>query len=318
MPVFPKPSFVYAYDVQTQIASLRAHRQTPDRLIPAKDPARMLLATWNIANFGAQDRRDSEFQLLAEILSWFDVAAIQECRENFSHLEQVHSRLPASYRLLFTDIAGNQERMAFLYDSSKLTLLEKIGEISIPPADLANITLPGLTQAFRGFDRNPYLATFKVGQTDFMFVNVHLYFGSTQSADIQRRSLETFAVARWADQRRRSAFSFTKEIVALGDFNMPKAAPGDAVFEALTAKGLELPDHSSIIGSSIASDAQYDQVAFFPGSTALKFTGKKGVFDYDKVVFPDLWQARGQMDFNAYLRYYISDHRPMWLEFNVT
>jgi hypothetical protein len=42
------------------------------------------------------------------------------------------------------------------------------------------------------------------------------------------------------------------------------------------------------------------------------------VFDYDKVVFPDLWQARGQTDFNAYLRYYMSDHRPMWVEFNVT
>jgi endonuclease/exonuclease/phosphatase family metal-dependent hydrolase len=318
MPVFPKPAFPYDYDIQAQVRFLRAHRQTPDRLIPAKHPDRMLLATWNIANFGAQERRDSEFQLLAEILSWFDIAAIQECRENFSHLEQVHNHMPASCRLLFTDIAGNQERMAFVYDSSKLTLLEKIGEISLPPADLPNITLPGVTQPFRGFDRNPYLATFKVGQTNFMFVNVHLYFGSTASDDMQRRSLETFAVARWADQRRRSAFSFTKEIVALGDFNMPKAVPGDPIFEALTAKGLTLPDHSSIIGSSIASDAQYDQVAFFPGSTAARFTSRKGVFDYDKVVFPDLWQSRGRTDFNAYLRYYLSDHRPMWVEFNVT
>ncbi len=318
MPVFPQPTFAYDYDVQAQIAFLRAHRQQPDRLIPAKDPGRMLLATWNIANFGAQERRATEFQLIAEVLSWFDVAAIQECRENFSHLAQVHSHLPASYRLLFTDTAGNDERMAFVYDSSKLRLLEKVGEISIPPSDLGFIKLPGVTQLFRGFDRNPYLATFKIGQTDFMFVNVHLYFGSAQSADTQRRSLETFAVARWADQRRKSAFAFTKEIIALGDFNMPKAMPGDPVFEALTAKGLELPDHSSIIGSSIASDAQYDQVAFFPGSTATKFTGKKGVFDYDKVVFPDLWESRGQSDFNAYLRYYLSDHRPMWVEFNVT
>jgi exonuclease III len=318
MPVFPQPTFEYSYSVQTQVGFLRAHRQKPDRLIPARDPGRMLLATWNIANFGAQNRRDSEFRLLAEVLSWFDIAAIQECRENYSHLEQVHTHLPASYRLLFTDIAGNDERMSFVYDASKLTLLEKIGEISIPPSDLGFIKLPGVTQAFRGFDRNPYLATFKIGQTDFMFVNVHLYFGSAQAVDMERRSLETFAVARWADQRRRSPYSFTKEIVALGDFNMPKAQPGDAVYEALTAKGLELPDHSSIVGSSIASDAQYDQVAFFPGQTATRFTGHKGVFDYDKVVFPDLWQARGQADFNAYLRYYLSDHRPMWVEFDVT
>jgi len=318
MPVFPKPSFPYTYDVPTQVNLLRAHRQQPDRLIPAKSPDRMLLATWNIANFGAQDRRDSEFQIIAEVLSWFDVVAVQEVRENFSHLEAVHAHLPAPYRLLFTDIAGNDERMTFVYDSSKLTLLEKIGEIAIPPSDLQFIKLPTVTQAFKGFDRNPYIATFKIGQTDFLFVNVHLYFGSDAPADMQRRSLETFAVARWADQRRKSPFAFTKEIVALGDFNMPKAAPGDPVHDALVAKGLELPDHSGVIGSSIVNDAQYDEVAFFPGPTADQFTGNKGVFDYDAVIFPDLWQARGKTDFDAYLRYYISDHRPMWVEFNVT
>jgi hypothetical protein len=37
------------------------------------------------------------------------------------------------------------------------------------------------------------------------------------------------------------------------------------------------------------------------------------VFDYDAVVFRDLWTAKGQAVFNGYLRYYMSDHRPMWL-----
>ncbi len=318
MPVFPQPTFPYTYDVATQVAFLRAHRSQADRLIPAKSDDHLLLGTWNIANFGAQNRRDQDFQVIAEILSWFDVVAVQEVRENFSHLEQVHSHLPAPYRLLFTDIAGNMERMTFVYDASKVTLLEKIGEISIPPSDLPNIKLPGITQTFRGFDRNPYLATFRAGQIDLLFVNVHLYFGSDQSEDLQRRSLETFAVARWADQRRKSQYAFTKEIVALGDFNMPKAAPGDPVYDALIARGLELPDHSGVIGSSIVNDAQYDEVAFFPGDTATRFTGKKGIFDYDTVIFPDLWQSRGKSDFDAYLRYYMSDHRPMWVEFKIT
>ena len=25
--------------------------------------------------------------------------------------------------------------------------------------------------------------------------------------------------------------------------------------------------------------------------------------------------SRGEKDYNAYLRYYLSDHRPMWMEF---
>jgi len=39
-----------------------------------------------------------------------------------------------------------------------------------------------------------------------------------------------------------------------------------------------------------------------------------GVFDFDGVVFPDLWAGRGRAAFHAYLRYYLSDHRPMWVE----
>jgi hypothetical protein len=37
---------------------------------------------------------------------------------------------------------------------------------------------------------------------------------------MQRHALETYAVARWAALRRRSRFSFTREIVALGDFKI--------------------------------------------------------------------------------------------------
>ena len=107
----------------------------------------------------------------------------------------------------------------------------------------------------------------------------------------------------------------TRELVAMGDFNMPKIQPGDPIFDALTRLGLEIPNHSTQIASSIASDANYHQVAFFPGTTRNCFTGRKGVFDFDTVVFPTLWQdgANGK-DFKAYLRYYLSDHRPMWVE----
>ncbi|HEV2070903.1 MAG TPA: hypothetical protein VGR26_14015, partial [Acidimicrobiales bacterium] len=55
------------------------------------------------------------------------------------------------------------------------------------------------------------------------------------------RRLETYAVARWADLRRRSRHAVTTDVVALGDFNLPKAEPGDPVFEALTSRGLHLP-----------------------------------------------------------------------------
>jgi endonuclease/exonuclease/phosphatase family metal-dependent hydrolase len=313
MPPFPKPKFPFDYDVPTEIAHLRAHKQ--HRGIPERDTDHLLVATWNIANLGLQKRRDQDHALLAEIISWFDIVAIQETRENFGGLEDIQRKLPPSYKMLMSDVAGNNERMAFLYSSLKLNQLEEVGEIAYPPSQYKNVKLPGVNLAFEGFDRSPYLAAFGTGETSFTLVNVHLFFGDESSVSMERRALETFAVAKWCDLRKKSKLSFTRELMALGDFNMPKAEPGDPIYKALTSLGLELPDHSTQISSSISSDSNYDQIAFLPQTTQDLFTGLKGVFDYDAVIFPDLWgDGHNKANFKAYLRYYISDHRPMWVQ----
>jgi endonuclease/exonuclease/phosphatase family metal-dependent hydrolase len=316
MPVFPRPRFDFAYDVSSEIERLRQHKGT--RMIPQRTDGTILVATWNIANLGAQKRRDQDRSLIAEIISWFDVVAIQECRENFGDLFDLQHKLRETYAVLMSDASGNNERLAFLYDRNRLTSLEEIGEIAFPPSRFSSIKLPGVEQAFVGFDRTPYLASFAAGVTSIIFVNAHLYFGDDTPPSIARRSLEAFAVAKWSDSRNKSKFSFTRELVALGDFNMPKSELTDPIFKALTRLGLELPEHSTQIASSISTDANYDQIAFLPGTTRRCFTGRKGVFDYDAVIFPDLWQSgANKQRFRSYLRYYISDHRPMWVEMSV-
>jgi len=316
MPPFPKPRFPYDYDAAAEVAALRAHKQT--RGIPQKRTGKLLVLTWNIANFGQQERTDKDLALISEIMSWFDVIAVQECKENFGHLFEALHKLGNTYRALCSDASGNDERLAFLFDASKIEPLEEIGEIAFPVSQYKNIKLKGNKAKFTGFDRTPYLASFRTGRTSIVFVNVHLFFGSdTKSADIARRALETFAVARWADGRKHSSFSFTRELAAMGDFNMPMADHGDPIFDALTTLGLEVPEHSTQIASSIMSDAHYDQIAFFPGTTKQCFTGQKGVFDYDQVVFKDLYKdgkGKNLTNFKTYCRYHISDHRPMWSE----
>src|SRR5262245_54419140 len=74
MPSFPKPSFTFDYDADAERAALRHWRDNePGRAIPAKDADRLLLATWNIANLGAQDRGPNDYALLSEVISWFDL-----------------------------------------------------------------------------------------------------------------------------------------------------------------------------------------------------------------------------------------------------
>lgn len=315
MPQFGKPKFEFAYDVQAEIQRLRDHKVT--RKIPDRSPASLLAATWNIANLGAQARRPQDFTLIGEILGWFDLVAIQECRDNFLDLEQILHTMSPTFRYLMSDASGNSERMIFLYDSQKLSLLEEVGEITIPPSRYKQIKLPGIAQEFTGFDRSPYLASFSAGPTSITFVNAHLFYGKSNdnAASMARRSLETYAMAWWAKERTKPANAFTRELAVMGDMNMPKSDENDPIFRALTKLGLEVPLHSTQIASNIANDANYDQIAFLPGTTKALFTGQKGVYDYDMVIFPDLWQGGGNVkNFNAYLRYYISDHRPMWVQ----
>ncbi len=313
MPAFPKPKFPYEYSVDDEIQRLRAHKLK--RCVPDRSSANILIATWNIANLGAQERREQDKALIAEILSWFDIIAVQECRDNFADLEDLQRRLGPSVRMLMSDASGNDERLAFLYNADKFQLLEEVGEIAFPPSEYKRIKLPGVTDTFEGFDRTPYLAAFRIGDSSITLVNVHLFYGEEKAAALGRRALETCAVARWADDRRKSQFSFTREVLALGDFNMPKCEPGDPIYNALTKFGLELPEHSTQIASSIASDANYDQIAFMPGMTAHCFTGQKGVFDFDSCLFPDLWQnGANKKNYKSYMRYYVSDHRPMWVQ----
>jgi endonuclease/exonuclease/phosphatase family metal-dependent hydrolase len=318
MAEFEEPKFDFVYDVAAEVQRLRSHKA--HRNIPERSAGTLLTATWNIANLGAQHRRDQDFALIGEMLSWFDIVAVQECRDNYSHLDLIVRKMPPTCRYLMSDASGNSERMVFLYDSQKLTLLEEVGEITIPPSQYKRVKLPGNAQKFEGFDRSPYLASFAAGQTSITFVNAHLFYGKSKAdpISIARRSLETYAMAFWAKERTKPKNAFTRELAVMGDMNMPKSDDNDPIFQALTKLGLQVPEHSTQIASNIANDANYDQIAFLPNTAAHFFTGLKGVYDYDAVIFPDLWQdGKNTKNFNAYLRYYISDHRPMWVQLRI-
>jgi hypothetical protein len=66
MPPFPKPRFDYQYQPRAQVKAVRDYLDgDPERAIPAKAANRLVLATWNIANLGVQQRRDIDHRFLA-------------------------------------------------------------------------------------------------------------------------------------------------------------------------------------------------------------------------------------------------------------
>ncbi|SFB08074.1 Endonuclease/Exonuclease/phosphatase family protein [Poseidonocella pacifica] len=319
MPPFPRPD-PFDYDPAEEIAALEQWRQEqPGRAIPQRQPEKLLLASWNIANLGdpGQQRDPRDLDIMASLIGWFDLVALQEVKQDTTALQQIRARLPSSWRAIFTDKGGNNERLAFLYDSDAVELLELAGEIAVPPASARYIRLPGIDRKFDGFDRNPYAVAFRREGLRLTIANAHLYYGSSSTYHENRRALENYALGRWADLNRKSQFAYTRNVIVIGDLNMPKAEPGDLVFEALTRRGLFIPKHQTRIGTTTGGDTHYDQIAFFPGQAGAAFQ-TSGVFDFDGAVFSHLWEQEGRTRFDAFVRYHLSDHRLLWAQFDAT
>jgi endonuclease/exonuclease/phosphatase family metal-dependent hydrolase len=312
MHAFEKPTFDYDVDLPSELQRVRAHQQ--HRGIPAATDANTIIATWNLANFGLQEREDVHLAIMAEVIKPFDVVAIQEVADDITQLDTLVSKLGGKWEALYTDIAGNDERLGFLYRSDRVTPLQLAAELAMRRYEQHRIVIEDIVKEFEGFNRNPYMMNFRAGEFEFTLVNVHLYWSS-----FQVRQLETEALGEWAAKRVTKDFPPHNDIILLGDFNMPKLAEDDPIYTILHGHGLQVPKYDTeLVGTNLAGDKHYDELAFFPGRTENDFTGAMGVFDFDKVIFPDLWDPNDKGPFFKYARYYIADHRPLWAEFRRT
>lgn len=321
-----KPNPEHTYQPLTEISNLINHRDAQpadpakNRNIPIPGEAgKILLASWNIANLGVHKRRSNDLKVIAEILSWFEIVAIQEVADNLTDFIGILDELPGHFAWIFSDRAGNDERSAYIYDTRRVNLSPKIGEVVIVDSDRRYITLPGIEQEFSGFNRNPYMAGFTIEGSDLLLANCHLIYGSqrssaTRKTSMECRQLEAYAIARWCDLRRRDKHRWTSNILALGDFNLPQAEPGDPIFEALTRRGLSLPPHGTRIPipTNVSNSADYDQITVTPGLK--KRVLKTGVFDFDRAIFSDIYDAAAPAYWRRCAKYYISDHRPLWMQ----
>ena len=209
---------VFTYSLATERQALLTTKTL--RVVPDKAENKLLAATWNLTNFGIQDRSDNDFALMAEVISWFDLVAIQEIADDLAHLRLLMNNLPSTYKVIISDIGGNDERAGFLYDNAKVERLELAAEVAVSPSDQRYIRMRGVSGSFQGFDRNPYVVAFRAGALEFTAVSVHLFFGSNAYYDEDRRALEAYALARWADQRHKALGAYSQNIFVMGDLNL--------------------------------------------------------------------------------------------------
>ncbi len=311
-----------------------------DRGVPAKKANELDVATWNIANFGAQKRRDKELKLIAHILGKFDIIAVQELRADMPPLEKLMGHLGDDFDVVFTDVAGAGERLAVVYRNTRLEPGALCGELDYNPnGKVVNgkYVMPPKKQSFShkgtkydldfyNFNRNPFLSSWKVLGTDYTFqlVNVHIYFGkeSTKSAQFKNRMGEVFYLAEWARSQQTPSQAdkvYERRQILLGDMNIPKMDDDDPVFAALKRRGMEPTAWSTQTGSTLKGFTAYDQIVFT--NKLLKVVQwseyASTVIDYDNFIFKDLWKRKEDGDvtlsqFRGFVKWGISDHRPLF------
>lgn len=99
----------------TRLLQLREKLQTE---IPRKQlESNLLLATWNIREFDSPaygPRVEESFYYIAEVISHFDLVAVQEVREDLQALKKLMGLLGGNWQYVITDITegkqGNGER----------------------------------------------------------------------------------------------------------------------------------------------------------------------------------------------------------------
>jgi len=316
MQPFKKPTIQFDFNLEAELELIRKHHA--HRNVPPATNENLLIATWNLTNFGMQKREDKHLKIMAEIIRPFDIIAVQEIADNLKHFKKLMTFLGKDFDEIYTDTAGNDERTGFLFNTKRVVPTGLAAELAMRSTENREITVDigdvTETVEFKGFNRNPYMVNFLAGRFECTLVNVHLYWTL-----VSIRILEAKALAKWAKSRVDKAYPPNNDIILLGDFNMPRVEEGDEICDALTKGGLQVPKfNTELVGSNLAGDKDYDELAFFPSRTKEDFTKRMGVFDFDKALFPSLWSdsdKEKQKGFFQYMRYYISDHRPLWAEF---
>ena len=202
--------------------------------IPArKTEENLLVASWNIKEFGHTTQRLPEaYFYIAEIISNFDLVAVQEIKSSMFDLDIIMRLLGDNWQFMVNDITngtdGNSERSAYIFNTQRVKLSGLAGEISLWKELTAGSELEQLKRA-------PYITGFCAGWKTFAMVNLHLHPGkSTDDIDLRKEEVRLLLAA--VAEKRRLKQLFTDNLILVGDFNFYETHDDDTI-EMVKAAG---------------------------------------------------------------------------------
>ncbi len=310
--------------------------------IPTKTFDNLLLATWNIREFDSNAygmRLEEALYYIAEIVAHFDLVAVQEVRDKLEGINRLMRILGDWWKVIFTDVTegspGNKERMAFVFDTRKVTFGGLAGEVVIPKMKAADET----KDLNKQLARTPFMVGFRAGWYNFTLVTVHLIYGKSTAAPPERVR-EAELLSNFLADRADNSTAWSNNMVLLGDFNIFK--PKNDTFKKIAANFF-IPNEIQSLPSNVPQNKHYDQIAFrsplmqeFISAIDAGAKVNAGVFNFfhdvftedDEAIYADYMknythkktgEERDKAGRSRYYKTYwrthqLSDHLPMWIE----
>ncbi len=280
-------------------------RKALDVHVEPSRPDSLLLATWNIRDFDSNKfkhgpRLTESFHYIAEIISRFDMVAVQEVNRDLAPLRKLMYLLGSDWDYMVTGvtegISGNEERMAFIFNTKRVRFTNLAGQVVLPRTRLV-LTPSDKPESGYQFARAPYIASFQGGWFKFNLCTVHIYYGKESGDALKRRINEIKRIAEHFKDLQEN--KEPGDYILLGDFNI--VSPEHQTMEALTANGFIVPKALQDFKTNLGKDRYYDQIAFKQHDKRLEF-GKAGVFDFRTAVYRD-------EDYEEYYDYMPPDKR---------
>jgi endonuclease/exonuclease/phosphatase family metal-dependent hydrolase len=280
------------------VENLKRLRTQLDAEVPRKDAMdSLLLATWNIREFDSSKygyRMWESYYYIAEVISRFDLVAVQEVREDLVALQRTIRILGPWWDYIATDItegaAGNGERLVFLYDNRKVKFKNIAGEVVLAPhrpraeaGEAESAAEKTAVDANEQLARTPFLCAFQAEWFKFSLCTVHIYYGEDKPDD-PRRIREIEYIAQFLAKRAKSEGAQGSAFILLGDFNIFR--PEDVTMEKLVKAGFMVPANIKTLPEIVAKGKHYDQIAFLgTGGRIDKNQVEAGVLDFYKSVY---------------------------------
>ena len=250
------------------------------------------IAAFNIQIFGqAKSQKEDVMSVLTKIVREFDIVLIQEVRDaseqtisNF--VEEINQLEGPQYSFVRSERLGrttSKEAYAYLYNTQTVQFIQGSDFVFNDVADV--------------FEREPYIASFKIGNFDFVLIGIHTKPDDAYN-EIGNLTLVVSSIQASKPEE--------KDIIVMGDFN----ADGSYFDESATSNPFKASQYHWLITDNmdtmVKTDYTYDRIVILDTTLSHEYgAGAAQVFYFDQLYGLNNQTFVGE----------VSDHYPVFAQY---